>query len=58
LINNFTQCFAAPIFGIDGYAEATICLVLPLNVPEAQIEVLKWELIASGKKLSMEGSNK
>jgi DNA-binding IclR family transcriptional regulator len=58
LINNFTQCLAAPIFGIHGYAEATICLVLPLDVPKAQIEVLKRELIASGKKLSMEGSNK
>jgi hypothetical protein len=31
---------------------------LPLDVPKAQIEVLKRELIASGKKLSMEGANK
>ncbi|MGV8989169.1 MAG: IclR family transcriptional regulator [Cypionkella sp.] len=53
LINSFSQCLAVPILGIDGEVQATICLVLPIDVSDAQRAVLQEHLIASGRKLSM-----
>ena len=53
LINSFSQCLAAPILGIDGEVQATICLVLPIDVSDDKRDVLQEHLIASGRKLSM-----
>lgn len=53
LINSFTQCFAAPIVGSSGKPEATICLVVPIDMPQERADALKQTLIESGKKLSI-----
>ncbi len=55
LINSFSQCLAAPIFGVHGEVQATICFVLPIDVTDEQRAVLQDQLIASGRKLSMHG---
>ena len=55
LINSFSQCLAAPILGVNGEVQATICFVLPIDVTEAQRAVLQEHLIDSGRKLSMHG---
>lgn len=53
LINSFTQCLAAPIRGVNGQVQATICLVLPMDISGQQLADLQQTLIASGRKLSM-----
>ncbi|MGH6859406.1 MAG: IclR family transcriptional regulator [Phyllobacterium sp.] len=53
LINSFTQCLAAPIYSVNGKVEATICLVLPIDVAGEQRQALEAELIASGRRLSV-----
>lgn len=53
LINSFSQCLAAPVLGIDGNVQATICLVLPIDVSDDQRAALQDHLIASGRRLSM-----
>ncbi len=53
LINSFSQCLAAPVLGIDGEVQATICLVLPIDVSDGQRAVLQEQLTASGRNLSM-----
>jgi DNA-binding IclR family transcriptional regulator len=53
LINSFTQCLAVPIIGVDGDVQATICLVLPIDVSDDQRALLQGHLISSGRKLSM-----
>lgn len=53
LINSFSQCLAAPIYGLNGQVQATICFVLPIDVTDEQREVLQEKLIASSRKLSM-----
>jgi DNA-binding IclR family transcriptional regulator len=53
LINSFTQCFASPIIGPSGQPEATICLVLPIDIPEDRANALKQTLVDSGKRLSI-----
>jgi len=53
LINSFTQCLAAPIMGVNGQVQATICLVLPIDISGDHLAQLKQTLIASGRKLSM-----
>jgi DNA-binding IclR family transcriptional regulator len=53
LINSFSQCLAAPVRGMNGEVEATICLVLPIDVAGEQRTRLQQRLIASGRKLSM-----
>ncbi len=58
LINSFTQCFASPIVGQSGRPEATICLVVPIDIPESQGDALKQTLIASGRRLSVNTSNR
>lgn len=55
LINSFSQCLAAPILGVNGEVQATICFVLPIDVTDEQRTVLQEHLIASGRKLSMHG---
>lgn len=58
LINSFTQCFAAPIIGPSGRPEATICLVVPIDINDAQSERLQETLIASGRKLSVQAARR
>ncbi|MEO6299237.1 MAG: IclR family transcriptional regulator [Paracoccaceae bacterium] len=53
LVNNYSQCLATPIVDADGLVQATICLVLPIDVTDAERAVLQDQLIASGRKLSM-----
>jgi len=55
LINSFTQCLASPIIGISGQIEATICLVLPIDIPDEHGAVLQAALVASSRRLSMTG---
>ena len=54
LINSFTQCLASPIFGVNGQVQATICLVLPMDIGNEQRSELQQTLIASARKLSMD----
>jgi DNA-binding IclR family transcriptional regulator len=54
LISSFSQCLAVPILGIDGDVQATLCLVLPIDVDNDQCAGLQEHLIASGRKLSMD----
>ncbi len=53
LINSFSQCLAAPIRGINGEVEATICFVLPIDVTDDERTALQNQLVASGRRLSM-----
>lgn len=53
LINSFTQCLAAPILGVDGQVQATICLVLPIDVTDDQRSIMQDHLVASSRKLSL-----
>lgn len=55
LINSFTQCLASPIFGINGQVQATICLVLPMDITSEHKAELQQTLIASGRRLSLNG---
>jgi len=55
LINSFTQCLASPIVGVSGQIEATICLVLPIDIALEQRNALQATLIASSRRLSMNG---
>lgn len=52
LVNSFSQCLAAPIIDAHGLVQATICLVLPIEVSDDERAVLQDLLIASGRKLS------
>tara|TARA_R110002124_G_scaffold44422_14_gene135602 strand:- start:21705 stop:22487 length:783 start_codon:yes stop_codon:yes gene_type:complete len=54
LINSLTQCLAAPVWGADRKLAATICMVLPIDVPEDQVAVWQAELIASARTLSLD----
>jgi DNA-binding IclR family transcriptional regulator len=54
LINSFTQCLASPIFDDKGQVQATICLVLPMDITDAQRAELQQALIASSRKISMD----
>jgi len=53
LVNNYSQCLAAPIGDVDGLVQATICFVLPIDVTDDECAVLQELLIASSRKLSM-----
>ncbi|WP_266019367.1 IclR family transcriptional regulator [Brucella intermedia] len=53
LINSFSQCIAAPITDASGTPEATICLVLPLDLPASRISELEAELIDTARKISI-----
>lgn len=52
LVDAVTQCLAAPIYGADGHVEATICLVLPVDLSEAQTGLLRDRLLQSSRALS------
>jgi DNA-binding IclR family transcriptional regulator len=52
LVDAVTQCLAAPIYGHDGKVEATICLVLPIDLSDEQALVLRDRLLQSGHALS------
>lgn len=53
LINSFSQCIAAPISDASGTPEATICLVLPLDLPAERVSELESELIDTARKISI-----
>jgi DNA-binding IclR family transcriptional regulator len=53
LINSFSQCLAAPIQGVRGKVEATICLVVPIDISTDRRDYLKAELATVGHKLSV-----
>lgn len=52
LVDAVTQCMAAPIYGADGNVEATICLVLPIDLSDAQTDALRDRLLQSSRTLS------
>jgi len=52
LVDAVTQCLAAPIYGADGTVEATICLVLPVDLSDDQTGALRDRLLQSGRALS------
>lgn len=52
LVDAVTQCLAAPIYGPDGHVEATICLVLPVDLSEDQTAALRVRLLESSRTLS------
>lgn len=54
LINSFSQCLAAPIRGINGEVQATICFVLPIDVTEDHRTLMQNHLITSSRKLSLQ----
>ncbi len=53
LINSFSQCIAAPITDASGNPEATICLVLPLDLPVGRISELESVLIETARNISI-----
>jgi len=53
LINSFSQCIAAPVTDASGNIEATICFVLPLDIPSSRKSELEDELIATAHKISI-----
>lgn len=53
MINSFTQCFAAPITNHDGLVEATICFVLPIDIPEGKKSALTSRLIEASRSISL-----
>lgn len=52
LVDAYTQCLAAPIFGASGKVEATICLVLPIDCPGERTCALKAKLLEASRTLS------
>jgi DNA-binding IclR family transcriptional regulator len=52
LVDAVTQCLAAPIYGAEGNVEATICLVLPVDLSEDQTDALRERLLQSSRALS------
>jgi len=52
LVDAVTQCLAAPIYGAEGNVEATICLVLPINLLDEQTAALRDRLLQSSRALS------
>jgi len=55
LINNFAQCLASPILGVNGDVQATICFVLPIDVTDDHRVIMQDHLITSSRKLSLHG---
>jgi DNA-binding IclR family transcriptional regulator len=52
LVDAVTQCLAAPIYGAEGNVEATICLVLPIDLSDEQTGSLRDKLLQSSRHLS------
>jgi DNA-binding IclR family transcriptional regulator len=55
LINSFSQCLAAPVYGANGQVQATICFVLAIDMTDDRRNAMEENLIASARKLSMAG---
>jgi DNA-binding IclR family transcriptional regulator len=53
LVDAFTYCIAAPIFGTDGHVTATLCFVVPVDTPDHRCQELKDTLVQRGLALSM-----
>lgn len=53
MINNFTQCLAAPVTNAYGLVEATICFVLPIDVPAEKKSALEARLAKASGELSL-----
>jgi len=53
MISRFTQCLAAPIFNQAGLVEATICFVLPIDIPEQKMRVLEARLVEASETISL-----
>lgn len=51
-INNFTQCPASPLVNARSAVEATICFVLPIDMPKAVQRTLETRLIEAAKEIS------
>ena len=51
-INNFTQCLAVPLINPRGAVEATICFVLPIDIPEERRQMLEAKLIEASNSIS------
>jgi DNA-binding IclR family transcriptional regulator len=56
LVEAFTQCIAAPVFGADGSVEATICFVVPSDTAPERTRALTEVLLDSGRRLSLSAS--
>lgn len=52
-INNFTQCLASPLVNARGAVEATICFVLPIDMPEIERRRLEVRLIEAASEISI-----
>jgi len=52
LVDAFTHCIAAPVFGADRRVLATLCLVVPVDTSEARCAMLRNLLVARGLALS------
>jgi len=52
LVDAVTQCLAAPVYAADGTVEATICLVLPVDLSDGQTGALRDRLLESSRALS------
>jgi DNA-binding IclR family transcriptional regulator len=53
LVDAFTYCIAAPIFGPDKHVAATLCFVVPVDTPDDRCDELKNTLVHRGLALSM-----
>jgi DNA-binding IclR family transcriptional regulator len=53
LISSFSQCLAAPIVGVRGIVEATICLVIPIDIGVERRAELEGQLAKAGQRLSV-----
>ena len=55
MISRFTQCLAAPITNQAGQVEATICFVLPIDIPEEKMRMLEAKLLEASEAISLGG---
>jgi len=53
LVDAFTKCIAAPVYGDDGTVEATVCFVVSRDTSEARTEELASLLVTAGRALSL-----
>ncbi len=53
MISRFTQCLAAPVVNQTGLVEATICFVLPIDIPEEKVRRLETRLVEAADTISL-----
>jgi DNA-binding IclR family transcriptional regulator len=53
LVDAFTCCIAASIFGANNHVAATLCFVVPVDTPDRRCEELKNTLMQRGLALSI-----